>query len=160
MAEGEAEPDGGDDRYALGAQPATLDVGAMHADQRGDRDAQQAAEGLGLPANGVQGPVQAEVVVPDQPVGEPEAGTILVVAPASLLHPRVPQPDGSLVYELLTGHPEREAGELVFVADLTGELRAWPHDTWAKLGIDPDQVTQASSAAGGTAKSLGCRSTT
>jgi hypothetical protein len=47
------------------------------------------------------------------------------------------------VYELLTGHPGREAGELVFVADLTGELRAWPHDTWAKLGVDPDQVARA-----------------
>jgi hypothetical protein len=77
------------------------------------------------------------------PVGEPEAGTVLIVAPASLLHPRVPQPDGSLVYALVTGHPEREAGELVFVADLTGELRAWPDDTWAKLGVDPDQVAQA-----------------
>jgi hypothetical protein len=31
------------------------------------------------------------------PVGEPEAGTVLVVASAALLHPRVPQPDGSLV---------------------------------------------------------------
>jgi hypothetical protein len=41
----------------------------MDADQRGHRDAQQAAEGLGLPANGGQGPVQAVVVVPDQPVG-------------------------------------------------------------------------------------------
>jgi hypothetical protein len=78
-----------------------------------------------------------------EPVGELEAGTILIVAPATLLHPRVPQPDGSLVYELLTGHPEREPGELVFVADLTGELRAWPHDTWAKLGVDTDQVAQA-----------------
>jgi hypothetical protein len=77
------------------------------------------------------------------PVGEPEAGTILIVAPAALLHPQVPQPDGSLIYELLTGHPGREAGELVFVADLTGELRAWPQDTWAKLGVDPDQVAQA-----------------
>jgi hypothetical protein len=54
-----------------------------------------------------------------------------------------PQPDGSLVYGLLTGHPEREAGELVFVADLSGELRAWPQDTWAKLGVDPDKVAQA-----------------
>jgi len=35
----------------------------------------------------------------------------------------VPQPAGSLLYHLLTGHPEREPGELVFVADLTGELR-------------------------------------
>jgi hypothetical protein len=74
--------------------------------------------------------------------GEPEAGTILIVVPAALLHPRVPQPEGSLVYALLTGHPEREAGELVFVADLTGELRVWPHDTWAKVGVDPDQVAQ------------------
>jgi hypothetical protein len=42
------------------------------------------------------------------------------------------------VYELLTGHPEREAGELVFVADLTGELRAWPQDTWTAVGVDPE----------------------
>jgi hypothetical protein len=83
------------------------------------------------------------LLLPPGPAGEPEAGTILIVAPASLLHPRVPQPDGSLVYELLTGHPERQPGELVFVADLTGELRAWPHDTWATLGVDSDQVTRA-----------------
>ena len=83
------------------------------------------------------------LLLPPGPVGELEAGTVLVVAPATLLHPRVPQPAGSLVYELLTGHPEREAGELVFVADLTGELRAWPHDTWAKVGVDPDEVAQA-----------------
>jgi hypothetical protein len=83
------------------------------------------------------------LLLPPGPAGEPEAGTVLVVARAALLHPRVPQPDGSLVNELLTGHPEREAGELVFVADLTGELRAWPHDTWAKLGVDPDQVAKA-----------------
>jgi hypothetical protein len=83
------------------------------------------------------------LLLPPGSAGEPEAGTILIIAPSALLHPAVPQPDGGLVYELLTGHPEREAGELVFLADLTGELRAWPHDTWAKLGVDPDQVTQA-----------------
>ena len=83
------------------------------------------------------------LLLPPGSAGEPEAGTILIVTPAALLHPRVPQPDGSLVYELLTGHPEREAGELVFVADLTCELRAWPHDTWAKAGVDPDQVAKA-----------------
>ena len=83
------------------------------------------------------------LLLPPGPAGEPEAGTILILAPASLLHPRVPQPADSLIYELLTGHPEREPGELVFVADLTGELRAWPQDTWAKIGIDPDQVAQA-----------------
>jgi hypothetical protein len=83
------------------------------------------------------------LLLPPGPVGEPEAGTVLVVGPSTLLHPRVPQPAGSLVYALLTGHPEREPGELVFMADLTGELRAWPQDTWAKLGVDPHQVAQA-----------------
>ena len=31
----------------------------------------------------------------------------------------------------------------MFVADLTCELRAWPTDTWAKLGVLPEQVAQA-----------------
>jgi len=83
------------------------------------------------------------LLLPPGPVGEHEAGTVLVVAPATLLHPRIPQPAGSMMYELLTGHPERAPGELVFLADLTCELRAWPHDTWAKVGVDPDQVAQA-----------------
>jgi hypothetical protein len=83
------------------------------------------------------------LLLPPGPAGEPEAGTILVVGPSALLHPSVPQPAGSLVYELLIGHPEREPGELVFVADLTCELRAWPQDTWAKVAVDPDQAAQA-----------------
>jgi hypothetical protein len=81
--------------------------------------------------------------LPPGPTGEPEAGTILIVGPWTLLHPAVPQPAGSLVYELLTGHPERELGELVFIADLTDELRVWPQDTWTAVGVDPDQVAQA-----------------
>jgi hypothetical protein len=83
------------------------------------------------------------LLLPPGPAGELEAGTVLIVGPAALLHPTVPQPAGSLVYELLTGHPEREPGELVFVADLTCELRAWPTDTWTAVGVDPDQVAQA-----------------
>jgi hypothetical protein len=83
------------------------------------------------------------LLLPPLPAGELEAGTILILAPAALLHPRVPQPDGSLVYEVLTGHPEREPGELVFVADLTCELHALPQDTWPKVGVDLDQVAQA-----------------
>jgi hypothetical protein len=82
------------------------------------------------------------LLLPPGPAGELEAGTVLIVAPAALLHPRVHQPAGSVIYELLTGHPEREPGELVFLADLTCELRAWAQDTWAKLGVDPDQVAQ------------------
>jgi hypothetical protein len=83
------------------------------------------------------------LLLPPGPAGEPEAGTVLMVTPAGLLHPRVPQPAGSLIYELLTGHPKRKAGDLVFLADLTGELRAWPKDTWPAVGVDPEQVAQA-----------------
>jgi hypothetical protein len=31
----------------------------------------------------------------------------------------------------------------VFVTDVTGKLRAWPYDTWAKLGVDPVRVAHA-----------------
>jgi hypothetical protein len=78
-----------------------------------------------------------------EPAGDAEAAGVLVVAPAVLLHPVVPQPDGSLLYELLTGHPDRTAHELVFLADLTVELRAWPADTWSKVGVDPQAAAQA-----------------
>jgi hypothetical protein len=67
---------------------------------------------------------------------------VLVVAPAALLHPAVPQPDGTVLYELVTGHPDRASQELVFLADLTVELRAWPTDTWAKVGIDPQAAAR------------------
>ena len=77
------------------------------------------------------------------PPGDQHAGTVLVVAPASLLHPGIPQPDGTLLYELVTGHPDRQPQELVFVADLTVELRAWPADTWAKVGVDPQAAALA-----------------
>jgi hypothetical protein len=72
-----------------------------------------------------------------------QAAGVLVVAPAALLHPGVPQPDGTVLYELVTGHPDRTSSQLVFVADLTVELRSWPHDTWAKLGVDPQVVAGA-----------------
>jgi hypothetical protein len=75
--------------------------------------------------------------------GDTEAAGVLVVAPAALLHPDVPQPDGTVLYELLTGHPDRTPHELVFVADLTVELRAWPRDTWSKVGVDPQAAAGA-----------------
>jgi len=78
------------------------------------------------------------------PAGGPDpTPAVLVVSPAALLHPAVPQPDGTLVYELATGHPDREPRELVFLADLTVELRAWPHGTWARLGVDPQAAASA-----------------
>ena len=75
--------------------------------------------------------------------GHTEPAGVLVVAPAALLHPQVPQPDGTVLYELLTGHPDRASRELVFLADLTVELRAWPTDTWAKVGVDPQAAAGA-----------------
>jgi hypothetical protein len=72
-----------------------------------------------------------------------QAASVLVVSPAAFLHPGVCQPDGTLVYELVTGHPDRAPRKLVFVADLTVELRAWPADTWAKAGIDPQAAVLA-----------------
>jgi hypothetical protein len=85
-----------------------------------------------------------------------EAAGVLVVAPAALLHPYVPQPDGTMVYELLTGHPDRVAHELVFVADLTCELRAWPSGAWAGLGADRQMAAGVVIAAwhGGHVKGL------
>jgi hypothetical protein len=54
------------------------------------------------------------------PGGHDQTAGVLVVAPAALLHPAVPQPDGTVLYELLTGHPDRAPGELVFLADRGG----------------------------------------
>jgi hypothetical protein len=79
----------------------------------------------------------------DQPGGDAEVAGVLVVAPASLLHPAVRQPDGTVLFELVTGHPDRASGELVFLADLTVELRAWPYGTWARLGVDPQAAASA-----------------
>jgi len=79
----------------------------------------------------------------DEDEDEEGVGGVLVVAPRWLLHPAVPQPAGSLVYELATGHPDRLAGDLVFPADLTEELRAWPQERWAALGVGLEQVAAA-----------------
>jgi hypothetical protein len=89
--------------------------------------------------------------------GQTEPAEVLVVAPAALLHPSVPQPDGTVLYELLTGHPDRAPGELVFLADLTVELRAWPTDTWAKVGVDPQAAAGAVVAAWRHGDLLGLR---
>jgi hypothetical protein len=81
----------------------------------------------------------------DQPLAEvaPEPGCVLVVAPAVLLHEQVPQPDGQVLYELVTGHPDRAPRELVFLVDLTVELRAWPQQTWTAAGISPEAALLA-----------------
>jgi hypothetical protein len=43
----------------------------------------------------------------------------------------------------VTGHPVRAPRELVFLADLAVELRAWPYSTWAALGVDPQAAASA-----------------
>jgi hypothetical protein len=68
----------------------------------------------------------------------PEPGRVLVVAPTALLHSEIPQPHGQVLYELVTGHPDRSPRELVFLADLTIELRAWPQQTWTAVGISSE----------------------
>jgi hypothetical protein len=79
----------------------------------------------------------------DPPATDTPTSEVLVVAPAALLHPAVPQPHGTVLYELVTGHPDRTPRELVFLADLTVELRAWPTDTWTKVGVDPQAAAAA-----------------
>jgi hypothetical protein len=76
----------------------------------------------------------------DQPLPEimPEPGSVLVVAPAALLHREIPRPHGRVLYNLLTGHPDRAPQDLVFLADLTVELRAWPQQRWTTVGISPE----------------------
>src|SRR6266487_5456393 len=81
----------------------------------------------------------------EQPLAEvaPKPGRVLVVAPAALLHEQIPQPDGQVLYELATGHPDRTPRELVFLADLTVELRAWPQQTWTALEVSPEAALWA-----------------
>jgi hypothetical protein len=81
----------------------------------------------------------------DQPLAEimPEPGRVLVVAPAALRHREIPQPHGRVLYDLVTGHPDRASRDLVFLADLTVELRAWPQQTWTTVGVNPEAALLA-----------------
>lgn len=58
----------------------------------------------------------------------PMSITATVVHAATLLHPRVPQPDGGRMYRCLTEAPSRTAGQIVPLSTLTFELdggRLW-----------------------------------
>jgi hypothetical protein len=81
----------------------------------------------------------------DQPLAAtlPAPGSLVVVGPSALREQRVRQPDGRAVYDLLSGHPDRTSRDLVFVADLAVELRAWQDTDWRTQGIDVDGVTEA-----------------
>jgi hypothetical protein len=75
--------------------------------------------------------------------GEPEVGIILIVPPAALLHPRVPQPDGSLVYGLLTGHPDREARRAGIRGRSDGGVTCLAEGHMEDCRRGPKQVAQA-----------------
>jgi hypothetical protein len=81
----------------------------------------------------------------DQPLAAslPAPGSLLVVGPGVLLEERVRQPDGRAVYDLVTGHADRTSRDLVFLADLAVELRAWQGTDFAAQGIDVDGVAEA-----------------
>jgi hypothetical protein len=87
------------------------------------------------------------------PAGHDQAADVLVVAPPALLHPAVPQPDGTVLYELVTGHPTGQPTSWYSVADVTCELRAWPGGTWASLGVDRTRPPARSSPPGAAATS-------
>jgi len=70
-------------------------------------------------------------------------GSLLLVGPAALLHPKAPRRAGRILYDLLTGHPDRDPGDLVFPVDLTQDLWAWDGSTWAGLGVDLDEAVDA-----------------
>jgi hypothetical protein len=84
-------------------------------------------------------------ILVDQPLAAtaPQPGSVLVVGPAALLDPKVRQPDGRFLYDLLTGHPDRSDGDLVFLADLTVELRSWTDGGWARRSVDVEGVCEA-----------------
>ena len=70
------------------------------------------------------------------PAEDAEGARVLVVAPATLLHPVVPQPDGTGAVGAADRHLDPTTGQLVLPADLTLEAAAWPTDIWAKVGVD------------------------
>ena len=45
--------------------------------------------------------------------------------------------------QLQPGHPDRAPQDLVSLADLTVELRAWPQQNWTAVGISPEAALLA-----------------
>lgn len=66
------------------------------------------------------------------PRGQSQPPDVLVVASAALLHPVVPQPDGTVLYELVPGHPDRTSA--VRTASPGGRSFGCSVDTAAESG--------------------------
>ena len=84
---------------------------------------------------------------PDQAPG------VLVISPAELLHPAVPQPDGTLLYELVTGHPDRQPSSWCSWLTSRWSYAPGPMAPGPSSASTPRRPPAPSSAAGGTATS-------
>jgi hypothetical protein len=82
-------------------------------------------------------PVDAQLGAPSE-----APGRALVVAPGTLAHPKVRQPDGQRLAELAARRPEHASGDLVFVSDVLADLAAGGQD-FAALGLDWEGVLEA-----------------
>jgi hypothetical protein len=73
---------------------------------------------------------------------DPALGRALVVAAGTLAHPKVRQPDGRRLAELVTDGPGHAAGDLVFLSDVAAELAVDGQD-FTTLGLDWEGVLEA-----------------
>jgi hypothetical protein len=73
-----------------------------------------------------------------------EVPEVLVVAPTALCILPCPA-RRTVLYQLVTGYPDRPAHERVFVADLTINWVARSADIWAKTGVDPQAGQRSAS---------------
>src|SRR6266702_2935721 len=70
------------------------------------------------------------------------AGRALVVAARTLAHPKLRQPDGTRLAELVVTAPGRNPHDLVFLSDVAAELAASDAD-FATVGQDWEGVLEA-----------------
>jgi hypothetical protein len=87
------------------------------------------------------------------PPGHSEPAGVLVVEPASLLDPWVPQPDGTVLYALVTGHPDRTPRNWCSSPTSPWGCAPGPLTLGARSGSTRRRPPARSSAAGRTAAS-------
>jgi hypothetical protein len=109
------------------------------------RRTQSAADPPGDPAHAVsllQPVVDVYLLFLNRPPDDVPAddGGATVVPAASLHHPELPQPDAQRLFDLVTRHPDRYPGALIFLSDLTAEF-AGEESSWSQVGIDYETVT-------------------
>jgi hypothetical protein len=78
-----------------------------------------------------------------EPAEDAEGAGVLVVAPQGAAASGRAAAGRHRAVRAADRPPGPDAGQLVFLADLTVELRAWPADTWTKVGVDPQAAAGA-----------------